>query len=56
MLSIRVNPMNSTVLALAAAFCLAAAASQPAAAEICTRLPLSDVAVGKEASANAARG
>ncbi len=47
--------MNSTVRALAAAFCLALTASQPIAAEICTRLPLSDVAFGKEASTNAAR-
>jgi hypothetical protein len=54
-LSIRGKPMNSTVRVIAAAFCLAVAASQPAAAEICTRLPLSDVAFGKEASTNVAR-
>jgi len=47
--------MKSFVSALVATCLLASIISAPAAAEVCTRLPLSDVAFGKEASTNAAR-
>ncbi len=46
----------STVVKVAAAACLIAGLSVlPASAEVCTRLPLSDVAFGREASTKAAR-
>ena len=54
-LSLR-DRLMSTVVKVAAAACLIAGLSAlPASAEVCTRLPLSDVAFGKEASTNAAR-
>jgi hypothetical protein len=54
-LSLR-DRLMSTLVKVAAAACLIAGLSVlPASAEVCTRLPLSDVAFGKEASTNAAR-
>ena len=47
--------MKPSIRVAAASCVLAGLASQPAAAEVCTRLPLSDVAFGREASTNAAR-
>ncbi len=47
--------MNSMVRVVTATCLFTGFAALPAQAEICTRLPLSDVAFGKEASTNAAR-